>query len=144
MFSVPPLVAVGLGLALLVNSSDLRSWQQRLFRTLFLLPAALAVTVIAVVWRWLLLYDNGVINYLLGLMGMTRLPWLTEQPGAWMAIVMATVWWTVGWNMVILLVGLQAIPKQIYEAALMDGANRLQSLLYITLPGSRTFCFSFW
>jgi multiple sugar transport system permease protein len=134
VFSVPPLVALGLGLALLINSDDLKEWQRRLFRTVFLLPVAMAVTVIAVVWRWLLLYDSGLINYLLGMAGMSGVPWLTEQPGAWISIVLATVWWTAGWNMIILLVGLQGIPRTIYEAAVIDGASRIQTLFFVTLP----------
>lgn len=137
VFSVPPLVLLGLGLALLINSDDLKEWQQRLFRTVFLLPVAMAVTVIAVVWRWLLLYDSGLFNYLLGFLGVAKVPWLTEQPGAWVAIVVATVWWTVGWNMIILLVGLQGIPRSIYEAAVIDGASRVQTFLYVTLPNMK-------
>jgi multiple sugar transport system permease protein len=134
VISVPLMVAAGLMLALMVNAQLLRERQRRLLRVMILLPVALSVTVVAVLWRWLLLYDTGYVNNALEATGLGRVYWLTEQPGAWGAILLAVLWASAGWNMVFFLVGLQGIPRQIYEAAIVDGARGWQIFRSITLP----------
>lgn len=131
IISVPVLVAVALGLALLLTGS--LAWRN-FFRTTFFIPTALSVTIIAVIWRWILNNDFGLINYLLISLGLPRVPWLTNQPFAWISILLATVWWTVGWNMILFISGINAIPEQIFEAAKLDGAGGWQRFRYITLP----------
>ncbi|MBA2133267.1 sugar ABC transporter permease [Hydrogenispora sp. UU3] len=131
VISVPLLVLVALGLALLLTS---RLSGRSVFRTIFFMPTALTVSVVAVIWRWLLNVDHGFVNFLLEKVGIKGVPWLTSQPWAWISITIATVWWTVGWNMILLINGINGVPEEIYEASKIDGANAWQRLLYITLP----------
>jgi multiple sugar transport system permease protein len=140
-FSVPPLVLIALGLAVFLNAQALGTWPRLIFRTLFLLPAALAITVVATIGRWMLLYDNGLFNHALVALGLDRVPWLTSQPGAWISIVCVTVWCTVAWNMILLSVSLQNIPKSTYEAARIDGADGFQTFWHISLPSIRPMLF---
>jgi multiple sugar transport system permease protein len=137
VLSVPPLVFVAFSLAVLLDARELGETVRRVLRTVYLLPAALAITVVAVIWRWVLLYDNGLLNSLLAMAGIGKVAWLTEQPGAWASILLTTLWCSVGWNMVLFLVALQGIPDALYEAAVIDGANRRQAFLYVTLPNMR-------
>jgi multiple sugar transport system permease protein len=131
--TVPALVIVAILLALLLNSKFLKGKSFAL--TSFFLPTALAVTVIAVIWRWLLNYDAGLMNYVLSFFGLDKIPWLTSLPWALISIVVATVWWTVGWNVIIVLGGLQKIPATLYDAARVDGAGIFQRFWHVTLPG---------
>lgn len=134
VISVPVLVVIGLLLALMVNCAVFGEGQKRVLRSMTLLPVALSVTVVAVLWRWLLFYENGFVNSLLAGVGIQKVYWLTEQPGAWAAIVLAVAWASSGWNMILFLVGLQGIGREIYEAATVDGARGWQTFWAITLP----------
>lgn len=136
-FSVPLQVGTGLALAVFLNAHYLSEWPRVLFRTFFLLPVSLAVTVVAVIWRWMLLFDNGLVNFFLSRLGIAKVPWLTEQPGAWISIVLTTLWLTVGWNTIFLLMGLQQIPKSVFEAARIDGAGSWKTFCHVTLPNMK-------
>jgi multiple sugar transport system permease protein len=127
LFSVPPLVVLPLAVALIMNARlPLRTF----FRAVYFAPYVLGVAVIGVLFRFLLDPTNGAVNHALG----RAIPWTTELPWAWVALVLVTVWWTLGFNAVIYLAGLQDIPAERYEAARLDGASRWQQLRYITLP----------
>jgi multiple sugar transport system permease protein len=78
-----------------------------------------------------------VIASLLGKVGIESPAWITDTPWVWAALVVPTLWWTLGYNMVIYLAGLQDIPRELYEAAEMDGASRTQQFFNVTLPGLR-------
>lgn len=131
LYSVPPLVIVALILAVLLNS-NFRG--RNLFRGLYFAPYALSVTVAAVLWRWMFEQQSGLINaYVTGL-GLPGIAWLSSMPWAWIAIVICTVWWTIGFNTVIFLSALQEIPDSLYEAASIDGANSRQQFFGITVP----------
>ncbi|NMB21617.1 MAG: sugar ABC transporter permease [Firmicutes bacterium] len=134
VISVPPLVLISLGLAVLVTGN--LPWRS-FFRTIYFMPTALTISVVAVMWRWIFQGDVGFANWILRTLGSDAIPWLTTQPYAWISILIATVWWTVGWNMILLVSGLNAIPHEQYEAATIDGANSWKSFLYITLPNLR-------
>jgi multiple sugar transport system permease protein len=130
LWSVVPLVTIALVLAVLLN----RNYPYRgVFRTLFLAPYTLSVTVAAVLWWWMF-QQTGLINEVLKLMGLSPVNWLGDMPGAWIAITICTVWWTIGFNTVIFLTALQEIPKSLYEAAAIDGANSQQQFWLITIP----------
>lgn len=131
LLSVPLLIGVALGLAVLLSG---KLPGKGIFRTIFFLPTALTVSVVAVIWRWLLNANHGYANYLLSKVGIKEIAWLTSQPWAWISITMATVWWTVGWNMVLLLNGINGIPEELYEASRIDGATSWQIFRYITVP----------
>jgi len=133
IYSVPVLVFVATGLALMLNSKKLKT--KSLHLTAIFVPTALSVTVVAVMWRWILNNHSGLLNYVLSFFGIGKIPWLTDLPWVWLSIVIATVWWTVGWNTVILLGGLKKIPDSLYDSAKVDGANSIQRFFYVTLPG---------
>ncbi|GGO11427.1 carbohydrate ABC transporter permease [Micromonospora parathelypteridis] len=135
VLSVPLLVVVPLGLALLLN----RSFPGRtFFRAVYFAPYVLGVAVIGLLWRFLLDANLGLVNRLLGVVGLpSDTPWVTNMPWAWISLVGVTVWWTSGFNAVIYLAGLQDISPELYEAARMDGANAWQRFRSVTLPGLR-------
>lgn len=135
IYSVPLLVIIGLALALLVNS--LPDKIRGLFRTVYFIPYAISVSVISVIWLWLLATNAGLINSFLTKLGFDAIPWLTSLPYAWISIVLATVWWTIGFNMIILINALNEVPGDLYEAGDIDGASAWQKLIHITLPSIR-------
>jgi len=135
IFSVPLLLVLPLGVALLMNQ---KFRGRNLFRAVYFAPYVLGVAVVAVLWRFLLDRNIGVVNNLLGGLGLPdQTAWLTEVAPAWTALIGVTVWWTLGFNSVIYLAGLQDIPAELYEAARVDGANAWQSFVNVTLPGLR-------
>jgi multiple sugar transport system permease protein len=132
VFSVPSLVAVGLGLALLVNA--LPGKFKGIFRTVYFIPYAVSVSVVAIIWLWLLDTNSGLINQYLQRWNIPLVPWLTDIPWAWISLVAATLWWTIGFNMVIFINALNDVSEELYEAGSLDGANRWQRFAHITLP----------
>lgn len=104
------------------------------FRTGIFLPVVTPLVAVAVVWRWLYAPRDGILNYLMGIVGLPELAWLQDPNLAMPSIIAMSVWKNVGFSMVIFLAGLQAIPRTVYEASEIDGATRWQTLLFITLP----------
>ena len=133
--SVPLLVIVPLAVALLLN----RSFPGRtFFRAVYFAPYVLGVAVIGVLWRFLLDPNLGAVNALLGAIGLPEgTAWTTGLPEAWISLVGVTVWWTIGFNAVIYLAGLQDIPRELYEAVRIDGGGRWAEFRHTTLPGLR-------
>lgn len=123
---------LGLGLALLLNKG-LKS--QNIFRTIFFLPYALAPLIIGITFVSVL-KPNGPLNIILESLGMSNLAhsWLTESSTAMGSTMMVEIWRMAGWNMMILLAGLQMIPEEYYEAASIDGAGAWKKFTKITLP----------
>jgi multiple sugar transport system permease protein len=135
LFSVPLLLVVPLGVALVMNE-PFRG--RNVFRSIFFAPYVLGVAVVGVLWRFLLDANIGVVNHVIGLVGLPdKIPWLSSVPEAWFALVGVTVWWTLGFNAVIFLAGLQDVPRELYEAAKVDGAGRWSTFRHVTLPGLR-------
>src|SRR5919202_2744383 len=135
LYSVPVLVVIPLLVALILN----QNFRGRgFFRAAFFAPHVLGVAVVGILWRFLLDPNVGLVNYYLGLLGVEHnIPWITALPWAWVSLVGMTVWWTLGFNAVIYLAGLQDIDPSLYDAAKVDGANRWQRFLNVTLPGLR-------
>ena len=131
VYSVPLLVLIPLGLALLLNT---KIKARTLFRAIYFAPWALSGAVVALLWWWIFQSQGGLLNYYLADLGVTPPRWLSTLPWAWVSIVICTVWWTLGFNMIILLAALQDIPESLYEAAALDGANSRQLLWNVTLP----------
>lgn len=133
--SVPPLLVIPLLVALLLN----RSFRGRtFFRAVYFAPYVLGVAVIGVLWRFLLDANIGLVNAALRLVGLPDdTAWTTATPWVWVALVGVTVWWTLGFNAVIYLAGLQDIPREQYEAASVDGATPWRTFWHVTLPGLR-------
>lgn len=129
--SVPVLIALPLALAMLLNT---KRRGVRFVRTLVYLPTVIMVTTVATLWLWLMDSRFGLLNYYLSLIGLGPVKWLISERWAMISILIATVWWTVGRNMVIYLAGLQEIPEDLYEAAEIDGAGRWRRWLHVTWP----------
>lgn len=129
---VPLSIAVSLGAALLLNEPLLRG--RAAFRTALFAPVVTTLVAVAVVWRYLLHTRYGLVNHALGALGIGPVDWLGDPFWAMPAIVLMSVWKNFGYNMIILLAALQAIPKDLYEGAALDGATRWQRLRHITLP----------
>jgi len=132
IFSVPFLVIIGLALAMLV---DKNFKFKGFFRSVFYTPVILSVTSVTLMWTWILDTQSGLMNYILSFLGYNPIAWLSTTEWAWVSLVLVTVWWTVGQNMLLFLAGLQDIPQHLYEAAKIDGASGWQRFWYITLPG---------
>lgn len=127
-----PLVYVGgLAIALALNS---RIKGRSMMRGIYFLPVVTSWIVVALVWRWLLNPSTGIVNWLLGLVGVTGPGWWTDPAWSMPSIILASAWKDIGFVMVILLAGLQAVPEDLYEAATVDGAGRWRRLFSITLP----------
>ena len=104
------------------------------FRVLYFIPVVSAPAAIAMVWRWLYNSDFGLINYFLSLIGIQGPNWIADSNFVLIAIMIVGVWSVIGYNMIILLGGLQDIPTTFYEAAEMDGASSIRKFFSITLP----------
>lgn len=124
---------LGLLLAVGVNRS-MPSVLRYFLRTSIFFPVLTTTASLAVVWRFLLTQDRGVVNFLLGQIGLGPVPWLSSSTWALVSAMIYDVWKSCGYLMVIYLAGLQGIPSTYYEAAQIDGANRLQLFRHITLP----------
>jgi multiple sugar transport system permease protein len=131
LLSTAPLVILPLALALLVNRVAKGQW---LFRLAFFAPYVLPVSVVVLVWNWLYQPGFGLINGYLTKLGFAEVNWLGAEGTAMVSVVIATVWWTLGFNFVLFLAGLQEIPRELYDAAKTDGAKAWQQIRYITLP----------
>ena len=129
---VPLSLAVSLGAALLLDSRFARF--QPFFRTALFAPVVTTIVAVAVIWRHLLGTRYGFVNYALGAIGIAPIDWLGDPRFAMPAIIIFAVWKNFGYNMIILLAGLQSIPRDLYEAARIDGASALARLRYVTLP----------
>lgn len=129
--STPLLIVIPLLLAVALH----RELPLRAFlRGAFFVPFTLSVSVIGITWWWLLQPQFGLINVGLQAVGLPVPGWFQSAGWAMFAVVLATVWWTAGYNLILFLAGLSAIPQSVYEAATIDGANWWHEFLYITLP----------
>jgi multiple sugar transport system permease protein len=131
IYSVPFLVLIPLGLAILLNTKIVGN---KFFRAIYFAPWVLSCAVISLIWWWIFQSQGGLLNYYLKLLGFDTPRWLSTMPYAMITIVVATIWWTMGYNMVIFLAALQDIPNDLYEAAEIDGANSWQRFTHITIP----------
>jgi multiple sugar transport system permease protein len=129
--TVPGGVLLGLGLALLANQPFRVKWPVRLG---LLLPWALPLVFAGLIFRWFFEYQQGLVNNLLLWMGFTPINWLTQEGPAFFAICFAIIWKSSSFAALVLLAGLQTIPKSLYEAAEVDGASKWRQFIEITLP----------
>ncbi|MGZ6315200.1 MAG: carbohydrate ABC transporter permease, partial [Candidatus Limnocylindrales bacterium] len=129
---VPLTLAFGLLIATALNRGVSRF--RTAFRVGYYLPVITSIVAIAVVWRFLLNPDVGLINMLLGGLGIKGPAWLADPVLAMPSIIAMAVWRNLGFAMIVFLAGLQAIPGSLYEAAAIDGAGRWQGFRYVTLP----------
>jgi len=132
VIGVPLSIGLSLGAALLLHARVARF--KPFFRTALFAPVVTTLVAVAVVWRYLFQTRYGMVNYVLAHLGIAPLDWLGDPHLAMPTIILLAVWKNFGYNMVIFLANLQAVPEEVYEAARIDGASLFQQLVYITLP----------
>lgn len=132
LVGVPLSIAASLGAALLLHSklSRLRPF----FRTALFAPVVTTVVAVAVIWRYLFHTQYGMVNWGLSSLGIAPVDWLGDPAWAMPTIILFAVWKNFGYNMIIFLAGLQAIPEDLYEAARIDGASGWRQFRHVTLP----------
>ncbi|WP_433510834.1 carbohydrate ABC transporter permease [Nonomuraea sp. CA-143628] len=133
-YTVLGLLAIPLAIvfAALLNTKGLRG--VGVYRTMFFLPVVTMPVAIAMVWRWLYNGEYGLVNLVLSLVGIDGPNWIADPDTALYALVVVGVWSSVGYNLIIFLAGMQAIPKEYYEAAAIDGAGPVRQFFKVTLP----------
>ncbi|MEO1780802.1 MULTISPECIES: carbohydrate ABC transporter permease [Enterococcus] len=127
IFSVPFCIAVPLLLAAALNTKPKLG---KIFQSIFYMPSLFAISAVVIIWTLIFNVNYGPVNTILN----TDTPWTSTQPYAWITLVVVTVWWTIGGNMVIYQAALNGISKDFYEAADIDGATAVQKFMKITLP----------
>jgi len=128
---VPVSIAFAMLIAVLLNR-PIRG--RSLYRTIYFIPMIAAPAAVTMVWRWLYNSNFGLINYLLSLIGIPPVNWTTDPKIAIVSIAIIGIWSIVGYNMVLLLAGLQEIPRDFYEASEIDGAGKVKQFFTVTLP----------
>jgi multiple sugar transport system permease protein len=131
ILSVPLMVLLALGLALLTDHARRLGWFLRLS---FFAPFVLPVAVMTLIWNWMYNPSLGLFNGTLARFGVQGPEWLFSEDTAMFSVVIATAWWQVGFNYLLYLAAMQSIPKDVYEAAAIDGAGAWQRVGRITLP----------
>lgn len=131
LFSSP--IIVGLSLILAVALNGIGRFKG-VFRTMYYMPFVTSVVVVAIVFSTFLDSEFGLINWVLTLVGLPKIPFLTSEHWSKPAIIILLIWRWTGYNSVIMLAGLQRISKELYEAATIDGANKLQQFTFLTVP----------
>jgi multiple sugar transport system permease protein len=125
-------ITIAFGLALLVNR--FKGPAANIFRGAYFLPTVIPLFLTAAIWRWILTPDYGLLNRILVFFGAPSVNWLTDPTYMIPAAVIIDVWRSTGFNMIILLAGLNGIPIEYYEAAKVDGANTWDQIIHITIP----------
>ena len=128
----PLSIGISLSAALLLNSKLIRF--KSLFRLSYFMPVVTTLVAVAIVWRFIYHPKFGILNFLLNFLGINPIDWLGDPIWAMPAIIIMSVWKNFGYNMIIFIAGLQNIPEHLYEAAVIEGANRWQQFKSITLP----------
>jgi multiple sugar transport system permease protein len=128
---VPLVLVTGLAVAVALHG---RVPGRSVFRAIFFLPVVTSWVAVALVWRWLLNPHFGLVNAWLALLGIQGPAWLFDPTWAMASVILTSVWKDTGFVMVILLAGLQGIPREYYEASAIDGATRAQQLRHVTVP----------
>jgi multiple sugar transport system permease protein len=131
ILTTPPLIFLGFVLALLADRVARGRW---FFRLAFFAPFILPSAVVALIWIWIYTPGLGLLENALATIGIPVPNWLGDQTWAMPSLAISTVWWTLGFNFVLYLAGLQDIPRQLYEAASLDGAGPFQQIRMITIP----------
>jgi multiple sugar transport system permease protein len=130
--SAPVSLALGLFLAVILEAVGRRA--KPIFRSIFFAPFLTSLVGISFVWADMFGTQNGIINYVVGLVGIPKIPWLTNPDLARVSVSMIMIWQTSGFNMIIFMAGLQSIDQTYYDAAVVDGAGSLKVFWNITLP----------
>ena len=128
---VPISIILSLWIALMLNSITVLN---KFFRTIYFIPFVTSVVAVSIVWRWIFHSNYGIMNYFLGFFGIDPIQWLTSTEWAMPALIILSIWKGLGYNIIIFLAGLQTIGDSYYNAARIDGANRWNRFIHVTLP----------
>lgn len=131
LYTVPIAICMGLGLALMVESM---TRGKSLYRLMFFLPVVTSIGIISIVWSLMYNPDVGVINKMLRMIGLDGPNWLNQPDTVLWSLAILGIWKSFGYNLVLYISGLKAIDRALYESASLDGANRWQKLMHVTLP----------
>lgn len=129
---VPAMTFLALVLAVILNSKRIRGF--RFFRTVLFIPYIMNIVAAGFTFRLLLNQKYGLVNSLLGIFNIPPVPWLESVWGGRISLCLLVIWAWLGYNMVIMLAGLQTIPSELTEAALIDGASSIQAFFFVTIP----------
>lgn len=131
VLTLPPLIIFSLLLAMLLNQ---KMRFKSVGRAISIIPYILIPAVVGIIWNWM--YDNnfGILNFYIKKLGGSAVNWITDDKIALISVSVVVVWSFIGYNMVLFLAGLQGIPRELYEASMIDGATKIQTLFRITLP----------
>jgi putative chitobiose transport system permease protein len=131
ILATPVIIIISLTLALFLRDASARN---SFLRSIYFFPVITPVVIAGIIWRWILSEDYGIMNYLLSLLGMENVQWLTLYPVNLFSVMLLTVWRGFGYYMMIFLAGLMIIPKELEESALLDGAGPLRRVIDIIIP----------
>lgn len=131
VFAVPLLIVIPLFIAVLI---DIQPKGYKFFRALLFMPTVFSISSVILMWKRVLEVETWFINGIFKFFNMNQINFLGSQPWAWISLLVVTIWWTMGTNIVILGAGLKNIDKAVYEAAAIDGASYIKTVFSITLP----------
>lgn len=127
----PALMIISLVLALSVRQQMRRA---TFLRLAFFLPVVTPIVVVGIMWRWIFTEETGLLNYLLSLLSIHKISWLTQYPTNLLSVMILTLWRGFGYYMMLFLAGLALLPKEIEEASMLDGASPFQQVIHIIVP----------
>ena len=128
-------LVLGLAVAMLLNRAI---WLRDLMRTIYYLPVVISGVAAGLVAQWMFNENIGVVNKVLGIVGLGSIDWQSSAAGAVISVITLTLWVGIGFNMVVYLAALQGIPRELYDASAVDGASSVQQFFNVTLPSLRT------
>ena len=131
LIHIPLQMVVALGIAVLLNS---RLKFRGFFRAVFFLPVVVSGVVVTILWQQLYAFDSGLLNRMFSAVGIGKIPWLIDPDMAMVSIALMATWKNVGIYIILFLVGLQDVPRELYDSASIDGATRARQFFRITLP----------
>ncbi len=131
LLSTPPLLIIGFLMALAITG---KSPLKGIMENVYFIPYIFSMTVIGTLWAWLFQKDFGIANQFIKALGGSEIGWLTSEKFAMHSVVIATVWWTAGFNMILMSAGMKQISKEVYESASIDGCSPLRTVFNITIP----------
>lgn len=131
LITTPSLLILGLLMALFVTS---KSPLKKTGENIFFIPYIFSMTVVSTLWAWLMQKNYGLLNHILYLFGIEPIGWLIDPNWAMWSVSFATLWWTSGFNMILMSAAIKQIPSEIYDSASIDGASYFQTVFKITVP----------
>lgn len=131
LITTPALLVLGFLFALIVTS---RSRLKKTAENVFFIPYIFSMTVVSTLWAWIMQKQYGLLNQIVMAFGGKEIGWLTDPRWAMISVSVATLWWTAGFNMILMSAGIKQISPEVYESASIDGASYLQGVFKITIP----------